>query len=749
MAEAYFEGAGTFEVPETGPTEEMLEQIRAIREENILRLQQDKEVEARQVVTDQAAIGVDPQSETVPPPDQPGIVAAQQRNLGFTPFTGDTASMMGGMGAAALTAPTGPGAIAAGAAGAGAGRMGFNAIDEAYRQYYDEPSRFEGQAGGPAVGNLISGYKEAETDAMFGMGADFLKYPLQALKYGTKKLLGLGDDAATQLAKISENYRIPMGIIHATTRPLIKGIAPVIGVFPYVGGGLTKARKNIDDALHAWSNDMLSVAPTSLLRRDGVSVPEMTLPTLGEMGHQLANAVKKGFNDDKARWAKNYEDYEALANRLGQPEIVPTQNLLDVAEILIKKNTRGLDAAGEPLKQGRSEVMRWMKETQNFKGKMTPQEYRIEINELKSAYAADKKAGVAGVDSWAEDLKKAMENSYSNPVLEGIVDTERKVLSDSLSKANKEYYEGMIKYETPKAQNFGQITKHLFDADFAEYTARNSDEVTFFKNIMNTKSVAGLKQLRELLKDQPGKFDEAAMAHVRNAVERNTKDAKRSFFGKGDNKLNAPEFDLDTFIKDIGLDSPDGVKALDEMLKDMPVSGADWKNFADAHKASKSYKSVSPSTFLQRRVTLGGLGSLLALTTAASSSMLGTLATMFMTRKGMDFFTNPEALRSMTKSFDNSIPNQQRRNAFMRGARLLMGYPKDEPIEPTEEEQSWAQEFLDGFVDSAGKLNKSRAAAESFSTDVADTLLPDDVMSLARDVNNTVTLNKIQRALGR
>jgi hypothetical protein len=65
------------------------------------------------------------------------------------------------------------------------------------------------------------------------------------------------------------------------------------------------------------------------------------------------------------------------------------------------------------------------------------------------------------------------------------------------------------------------------------------------------------------------------------------------------------------FAENLGLNSPDKRKVLEQILKPTGTKIKDIERFLDIAERAGSFTVTDPSTFVQRRVTLGGFKSLL------------------------------------------------------------------------------------------------------------------------------------------
>ena len=111
-------------------------------------------------------------------------------------------------------------------------------------------------------------------------------------------------------------------------------------------------------------------------------------------------------------------------------------------------------------------------------------------------------------------------------------------------------------------------------------------------------------------------------------------------------------------------------------------------------------------------MTLGGIGSLLAVAAVGQSSACAGILSLYVMRKGAKLLSDPAALRSLTTALDTSAAKTARRNAGMRLVREMAIDDKasDLPDLTTEDIEAEEQSNLPSSVKS---LQSSMAAGSS------------------------------------
>jgi hypothetical protein len=622
-------------------------------------------------------------------------------------------------------------------AGAAGGSFVFDIVDEVTR-------RLQGAPSAPRAG-LQKSLESAGTEAAWELGggqvARLAKFPLQAGKWAGRGLLGVADPAARQIAGLAQKYGAPAGIVHATKRGVLKGATRVLGVLPFVGGPLKESKKEFSKYLGDWAADTLDImAPTR---------------TMAMLGTDYTQAAMKKFGEVSELVAAKYENYFRLSGLLKNKNIVPTLEMKKMAkQILTEYDAESVDliTTGLPEKELlSSKTIEFLREMVQYPEALTPKQFRAKILKMRSLVSLDVGKEVTAASNWGGRMKTAMEFDWQHPVID-YADKNGRAAMNALKDANEFFHKSMKQFESPTARQFGRVKKGIFDAEasFKEFGTATTyeDTVNFFNSLFNNKSVQGLGKLREIVGEE--KFRAGTRAWITEALENATK-SQDTYWNKvktitneiAGTKVMKEEFsfDVNKLRKNLGLNTEEGVAALDEMLKGTGVDGNDWQGFVDLIDSAESFKVPSASVFMQRRVTLGGIGALYTAGRLGQQSVTGTIMALLLMKTGSKMLVNPEALQTMVRAFDDNISNQLRRKLVMRTARHALGLGAGTSEEPTRADRTWAEEAEEAII-KAGAISEEVGEIPSEIVEAT----PQIVKDIAGTISDT-TWDLINQAL--
>ena len=631
----------------------------------------------------------------------------------------------GATGGAALTSFTGPGMAGGAVIGAGVGKQAANTADSLYRAAHGQPpknQRFErefepgmrtthdengvpqpapdhdvGQAPpGKMVNDMLAPLaqtaEEMAWEAGGGTVGTLLKYPLAGMKNIGKRLFGLNNDKSRDLAFFASKHGIPLGPSDASGFDAVQG-ATKLAVLPMIGGLARAGKKATLDATKNWhKRTLLAIGPTS---------------TMGNVAEKWWKSSSGKFTEFQKKAATKYEKFYQLADGLKNPNIVPTLNMKKAAQsILDEYSTRFLPLADGTVEKVQlpAKTISWLSDIVKAGESITPRQYRAKMEDMVKIISHDVDHGVQGSATWFAKMKPAMEADWLHPVIKHHAEPNGQKAVQALQDANAFFNKGMKPFETTTAGKFGSVEKGVFGAG-TEYkaAAKQADTEAFFKTLMDNRSVTGIKELKSILGDGK-KFREGVSTWVDRAMKNSA---------VPESKADMAVFDPKLLKKHLGLDGGDGERALEEMLKGTGVDVQDFKEFVQVVEASGKVKIPATSTFLQRRVTLGGASALWSAAALGQASVPGTLTALLLMRKAGGLLMSPGALQSLTKSFDDSLSNQERRKFFMRAARHAFGYNAN--ATPTKEDEKWAEIALEEVISAGGAVvDASRAVDDTF-----------------------------------
>lgn len=150
-------------------------------------------------------------------------------------------------------------------------------------------------------------------------------------------------------------------------------------------------------------------------------------------------------------------------------------------------------------------------------------------------------------------------------------------------------------------------------------------------------------------------------------------------------RFRTVEFDPKAFSDALGLNTVDGQAALEVALKGSGVQIKDIKRFLDIAERAGSFAVNDPSSFVQRRVTLGGFKSLFlfgagAAGTSLMSGGLIPLMVPLLLRKGSSILTDPKVLKAFSQILEDQGMEVAKRTAI--GKELAKPETTKEQLKP-------------------------------------------------------------------
>ncbi len=578
--------------------------------------------------------------------------------FGQAAFSPETFQAAGGMAGAALGTPLGvPGALAGGALGAAAGQSAFDVAQRARAALGGEP------APDTTVGQeALQAGQAGLTDLAFG-GAGAVAGPLvKSFKPALGRLLGVSGQPAKAVVEEATKQGIPLAAAQVSQKPSVKNFSQVIGVFPYVGTPFKRLAAGTSQAIDSRTTAILNeLAPTA---------------TAADLGVDLTNAAKGRFKDTARVGGALYKDFTDKAIAAGNPSIVPTDTMRQVANSLLEQQAQGRVFVPGARGQTRTNIVpeelgnpldKFFQNFVNVPERLTVLQAR---GLQRSLNDATKLAKAQGFDvSRAAQIKQALEQDLNNLDVGNLAPDVGAPIVKALQNANTFWAREMTAFETPTAKRFGRVDRNIFSPKFAQAGGTNADEA--FRAVVNSRSPQAMADLRRLVGDDV----------MKGVARRNVEDAFAKATATGAQKGSSLSFDPENLAQNLGLNSADGRRVLAESLKGTPISVDDLEKFVDVTRVASDFNVPDVSTFLQRRLTLGGLRSLLATGVAGvgiTQAPLTALGMGVLARKGSQILASPTALKSMTKALDDSLTDKVRRAALLRvGAAVL---PDDESV---------------------------------------------------------------------
>jgi hypothetical protein len=559
-----------------------------------------------------------------------------------TGFTRGTAQGIGATALGVAGEALGPMGVVGGAAtGAAGGSLAYDAADAALRYATGAGQRGPMAAAEDPMAPTKRALSAAEEEFKWTGGAVALIPALRSIK---PFLLGVHTPAARRLQKVSEQMDIPLGASAVTERGWVKGAGKVLGVFPFVGSPAKHAAVRTEVALRTKYDKILNqLAPNA---------------TLADVGVDLTKGAVEKFGKFKAVAGELYDSFFKKASALPVPDIFPTEKAVALASKLTGKVKAGevILKSGDPLQAPLPKALDdYIEKLMELPDNITAEQYRqlqVDLGDVMSSMKRD------GFDiSRAVKLKKALELDFNNPDISRLEPEAGKAVIDSLTMANEFYSRNIAVFQSPTAKRFGRVNKKMFEAGAFKPGTIYEDEA--FKAIFNSKSPQAVNDLRELV--GTSRFGGA----VRKFIE--------TEFDKVINpKTNL--FDAERFGKALGLGTEGGEQALSNMFKGSPVQMKTMEKFVEMAKRSGMVALPDTSSFIARRLTLGGFQSAVGGLTMGAGMLTNPViggATILLVRHGATIISSPAKLKAMTRILDNSVPDQQRRALLLRFGKQL------------------------------------------------------------------------------
>ena len=384
---------------------------------------------------------------------------------------------------------------------------------------------------------------------------------------------------------------------------------------------------------------------------------------MGDSAAALTQQAGKEFQSFRGAAAELYQKFDALADKASVREIVPTEDIVDVAQKAIGKRgtgtitlknqkVLGVARQGDPLEELLSDLTQ-------LPDRLTVHQFRGFQRRLKDEMGAAIQRG----DSIEElsALKEALDASLNKIDVSLLPADEGADIAAALMTANEFYAVGIKRFQTATAKGFGSYDARIFGPGAFKAKTKEADEM--FKKVFRVKSPKSLTHLRELV------GTDAFNGAVRTYLD----DAFNSSFVV--TRADDTVFDAKRFESLIGLNTKAGVKALEEMFRGTGVKVSELQNFITVAKKAMSFVVPDMSAFLQRRMAIAGFSGVLggiALAAGSGAPIITIGAIGLLARATSSILTNPNRLKKLMTAVDDSLPEQQRRSALLRLAAEIL-----------------------------------------------------------------------------
>ena len=583
-----------------------------------------------------------------------------------------------GAGAGLATGPAAPAvapvtALGAGALGAAAGSALFDNLNNLAFQ--------AGLVTQPATTLEIAETAATEGLLDFSTGAFFQVFRPNLIRRAIMgRIFGVSSPEAKRAARLAELAGIsvdvarrgqPKQLVPAVGAADIGGKAPKIiskalGVFPITGRPAERnllakqsvIRQRLDETL-----DLL--APNSLLRNAA--------------GIDITLAASKRFDKFRSVAGKLYDRaFTAMSKAVdanGKPlPIVPTTETKKAATDLATAISEGQIQllTGDTLEPVvRDRVGEFAAQLQNLPDNLTGPEFKGLVRQFRNLLdEIEVQAGKNLSFREATLIKDALEADFRNLSVSQVgADLAEEIISAQRA-ADSFYSKALARFETVTGKKLGRVDLNIFGAGPFRAGTLNADEA--LDVALNLRSAQAVKELGDII--GPRGLRQAGRAVIERAVQLSTETV--NIGGLPTERLNPRKL-----LNILGTGAKRGTEeGLEALLKSANV---DVAQFREVLKVAEQLQDVAdPSTFVTRRVILGGAGAAagalgagagLAAGAGIAGAGLGGLTTAaaltVLSRRLVDIATSPESLKLMQTALDEAATTATRRKAL--GAILV------------------------------------------------------------------------------
>lgn len=618
--------------------------------------------------TDVGKVVIPPGFAPIPAPEGIERPAEPKPSVPREVFVGGGAipgAIYGGKAGAAMGAPTGPagaaagalaGSLVGGALGAAGGSYAYDATELAYRRRGGWPVESTPDY---LTRTTKQALKEAGYDFGYGMAGELVGRGLGRLPQLTGSLLGVRTPEAMRKAEQARTLGIDVGTAHVSEFGFVRGAPRVVGVFPLVGKPYRVGQERVVGEIDDWGADIINTMAPPSVRYD--------------VAKGLTKAAKKHFDKFVNLKAAAYKNFDDIAASLSVKDIVPTKDIREtVFDIAAKEDLEKvvLESGEEMTRFKNDSVGLFLHQLSDLPEHITVEQARGLQRELNDIVRSARRTGydVSRISDLYNTLGDAVHNLDTSRLNPG----EGEAVTTALDKANQFFASAKEIFESPTAQKFARAEKKIFEPGFTRPGSIEIDQV--YDLVYKSKSPLALHDLRRLVGKKA--FNSATRQFLTDAYEK-SRVAPPVGTGRAENL-----FDAAAFERRLGLNTPEGWGAMEEMLKGSGVSVKDWANFLQATKTATDIVVRDPSTFLARRMVLAGgtLGGAIGAGLVGGAHVtLPTAALLtYVLNRSSKMLMDPKALRLMQAAASNTSSQTLKHAAVSR--LLHMSGPEEEPL---------------------------------------------------------------------
>lgn len=491
------------------------------------------------------------------------------------------------------------------------------------------------------------------------------------------RILGIGKEPAQRLLEAGKRRGIGLGAFYlqeGVRQRAVNAASRIAGPFPLAGAGFKAAQRNIDtqyiNSLGRFLDDM---APSAT--------------TFGLSARSAASA-KQTYKRYRGIYDALYQNVERVVGAFPRQDVFFTRSIKGQSQNILDyiKGASPTTRAGKRTKSRNvsTEVRTFIEEMSNLSDRQSLEQLKTIKQDAAALMESDGVTDTA--KRYLEQIRISAEQSMSDIDTSLIPREQAEEAIGALTTANKFFTETMGQFKTPTAQQFKQYDQNIFRAGRTKPGQLNVDEL--FNSIINTNSRVGLQNLRFLVQRSGARDpDRIYQGLVRKHLEGIFDNARRSS-GEIDNAKSRFTFDYEKLRSQIDLTDPDKKAFYDQMFRGTNYSTQAMDDFLEIARKADGAEVPSASTFIARRMALGGVASGLTAVSPAGGS--GASVALILGLNGIQsVLTNPGLARRLSRLSDLSPETFAFRALGTRLAEDLMireDQDQEAPQEVQEEE---------------------------------------------------------------
>ena len=473
-------------------------------------------------------------------------------------------------------------------------------------------------------------------------------------------------DKAKELYRAGEDIGLPLGIGEVSSQPLTQAFTKVIGIFPFVGGPFKKKAALTQKHIEKVGDDILNTL--------GIN------GTLSQLGIDVVKAAGKSYKEFRDVSRGLYTNFTNLAGQLKNGNIIPTTNVKSAIKNIFDATPSFRLGGGlrEKIKSTEDVVTPFLKKINSIKGNIDPVQYKELQKQINNLMKRSQKEGWD--ISQLIKVKKALEKDFINLASPKNMSYSDIILFKKIQEAHKTandfFSQGMKLFSTTSAKDIAKVNPNIFNAGFNKQGTLNADELV--PKILNLNSKQALIDLKKLI--GPEKFKESSKAWLANAFQKSIRANPDKVVLK---------YDASRLANELGITGPNKLKTdtVKQLFKETGISYHKIKSFIKLAKHYDGMYIPSVSSFVARRVTLGGVGSLSVVggTAAKLGGFIPFVMMVLGARGTSSMLSNPKALdNALILMKDQKVTLQK----YMR-AHSLLSYLIQQPELPEEEKKNF------------------------------------------------------------